>query len=139
VRPPRHQLGRGRAALCAACLLWSCGPSAEKQEAQRVVALVERVRQAELEGRAPELETLEKEHPKGELAKRARDACFEAFSALHESQLRLRELKQAGKPEGDISAETIQRLIMAEQALKRAEDGMPGCDEAMRALNASLR
>jgi hypothetical protein len=118
--------------------LMSCGPSAEKVEARRVVSLIDRMRKTPPEKRAPLIEALGEETISGQAATVARDRCAEAYRALDEgTKLESEVRRQLALPSPPASA--IKNLARAEEAIRGATEAMPRCNEALAALRRLSR
>lgn len=116
----------------------ACKSSAERQEARRVVAAIDRMRQSPPEHREPLIVALEKQTVDTEIARQARDRCAEAYRALHdgaalESELR-RRLALPTPP-----ATAAADLARAEARIDHATRVMPRCNEALAALRRAGR
>jgi len=121
-------LGGGLVAALA-----SCGPSAEKVEARRVVSLIDRMRKTPPEKRAPLIDAISAETISGDAAIQARDRCAAAYRALHEgTKLESEVRRQLALPSPPASA--IENLARAEAAIRGATEAMPRCNEALAAL-----
>jgi hypothetical protein len=124
-------------------LLLGCGKSAAKQEAERIVAAIERVQLASPEGRKAQVEALEAERAEGELAERARARCAASYRGMVDAREKLDAVKKkmadherAGTtPEGQLMIE----LVRAQDALDAADKAMPECQTALRELRQTLR
>jgi uncharacterized caspase-like protein len=127
------------AGILALASLAAC-PSAEKREAERIVAAIERVRMAQPDGRGPLLEALEKERADAALAETARSRCAAAYRAMHEARAAMASIEERmASKEGDEALRLLADLDAAQAKLTEAEKEMPGCESALRELRASLR
>jgi hypothetical protein len=121
----------------------ACGPSAERREAERIAAAVDKLRAAEHAERGPLLDRLEKDHADSELAERARLDCTKAFRALHDAKEKVAEVERAvaaHSKKGTVPpAELLQTLETAQKMLDEANGAMPACSKAMADLKIRLR
>ena len=124
---------RAGIAACLVLALTGC-PSAERQEAERVAAALDHMRDSAGGERERMLTELEGMTVEGEQARTARDQCVAAYRAKADVD---RALAAAETTEDAV--EQGRQLEAASAALKRAEQGYEGCKQAVRALKASIR
>lgn len=141
-RPRRWSGDRsGRSLVASGVLLAalvSCGPSAEKLEARRLVSLIDRMRSTPPERREPLIAAVEEEPVQGDAAKRARDRCGAAYRALHEgNQLESEVTRKLALPSPPPSA--VADSSNAETKIRQATEAMPRCNEALAALRRASR
>ena len=129
------------AALAGVALVVACGPSEERQEADRVGHAIDVLRNApaqSAEGRMALVVELEKQPAKGALALRARGACAHAYRRLEEASLLERSVRK--QLEGaEPSPSTLKDLADAEAKLKESRDAMPECETAVSELRRAHR
>lgn len=110
-----------------------CGPSAEAEEARRVLRSIDALRDAPTEplsAREPLLTDLERQEAKGPIAVRARDACAKAYRSLIEGKTLQEKVEKALKTPGGSGVETLRDLMAAEEKIKESAQVMPDCDKA---------
>jgi hypothetical protein len=131
------------ASALALVLFWLPACGHEREEAQKVAAMIDRMRDLPAAEREPLLGELEKMTIDGEMARAARDACapvyralMEANVALDETQARLDAKKKAG---GAPSSEDIAKLGEGMKKVTVASRGSTGCAEAVAKLKQTIR
>jgi hypothetical protein len=116
---------------------FGCGPSAEAQEAARVLRAIDALRDATAEplsAREGLVADLERQEAKSEKAARARDACAKAYRLLNEGKSLQARVEKALATPGSSGLDTLRDLGAAEAKIKESASAMPDCDSASSAL-----
>ncbi len=116
----------------------ACGQSTERQDVTRVLAQVERVRQANPNRRLPQVVELERMQVKAKRAQLAQSSCASAYRALYEGNKLADDLK-AKVRSGRADAQIAKALTEAEQRLTAAQKDIEVCRTALQQLHRWLR
>lgn len=115
--------------FAAALLLASCS-STERRDAQRTLAVLDALRDADASARPPRLAEAAALKPVLPVAENARASCVRAYGALTRGQ----ELARlAAGPPVDAA-----NLLQAERALEEAEAGVVACEADLTRLRHAL-
>jgi hypothetical protein len=117
-------------ALLLVLALAGCGRSEEKKEGERVLGLVDRMRDTNLAARGPLLDALERDRPTTAMAERVRGSCVAAYRALQQAHAEL----AAAEEDGDVG-----RLSLGTRLLDEAQAKLPACTEAVADLRRAIR
>ena len=133
---------KGALAIAAAAALAACARSPERVEADQVRSAIERLRGSPADDEAARRKLVAElaSKPAGmDEARRARDACAEAYGLLTDAKSLEKKAKAAAAPGSPTSgAEALGDLNAAEAKLAAATQAMPACDEASAALRRAL-
>jgi hypothetical protein len=121
--------------------LVGCG--AEREEAQKVDAALDHMRDTRGDARLPLLTELEGMEIKGEVAKAARDTCVQSYRALADANTetakataRIKAIKATGKHP---TAADLEALTTGTKLLRKATNGALACRETVVALKQWLK
>jgi hypothetical protein len=120
-----------------------CGPSEQRREAEHMLTAIDKLRNAAHEERAPMLASLDKERPNTAEAELARHRCHLAFSAMHAGRNMVQEVeaKMAAHKKAGTTPEPalLVTLNEAQSKVGQANERMPACNQAVRALRLLIR
>ncbi len=125
---------RGAAFGLLALSLLAC---ADQEEAKRVAAALDRMRDTHGAARLEQLAALEAMTIDGEVARAARDHCVPVYRAVAEANEQL-DAAHAGLKDGSVQ-DAAERVAGAGEKLKQAQAGIASCNEKIAALKASIR
>ena len=123
-------------ALLTQVMQVACGPSPEALERGRVLAVIDRVRDApvgEITGRRQLIAELEKMAAVAPDVIRARDTCVAAYRSLIDGT-ELQNGVRAELAKGEPSKALAARLLEAESRIKQSQILMPDCERAVAGL-----
>ena len=128
--------------LLALLGVMGCGRPLETVERERVLAAVDRVRDAssvDVAHRRKLLEALAAEPAVAPAAKLARDRCASAYGELFDGNDLRAQIQAALKLGGALPEDVPAKLREAETHIARAKAIMPDCERALADLRHSLR
>lgn len=120
-----------------ALLALGIGACSHQEEAKRVAAALDRMRDTRGEMRLEQLDALETMTIEGDVARAARDTCVPVYRAVEEANRQL-DAAQAGLKDGSLKGAAAE-LAGAGDKLKRTQEGIVGCNERIAALKAAIR
>lgn len=123
--------------LALAWIVVCVGCGAERAEAERVAAAIDRMRDTPAAAREPLLDELEKLAISGNLARAARDSCALVYRLDMEGRLQLDAVDD--ELDGGTLADAKAKLEAAQQKLISATARYDDCKSRVRALKASIR